>query len=118
MELLLPVVLKQCKLQYKMDLTLKNPSAFQHFNGTVTEIIDFYNTKSTLASPMSPWQPSGQEVQPAPPPGFPPGFPPRIFPRISLRISPGSPQDFPQDSHRISPGIPPGSPPGFPPDFS
>ena len=65
--MLLPGVLKHCKLQYKMDLTLKNPSVFQHFNRHVVEIIDFYNTKSTLASPMSPWQPLGPEVQPAPP---------------------------------------------------
>ena len=27
-------VLKHCKLQYKIDLTIKNPSVFQHFNAS------------------------------------------------------------------------------------
>ena len=61
-EMLLPGVLKHCKLQYKMDITLKNPSVFHNLNRTFAELIDFYNRKPTLASPMSPWQPLGSEV--------------------------------------------------------
>ena len=34
MQVVPPVVLKHCKLQYKIDLTLKNPSVFQHFNAS------------------------------------------------------------------------------------
>ena len=39
--MLLPGVLKHCKLQYKMNLTRKNPTVFQHFNASCAEIIDF-----------------------------------------------------------------------------
>ena len=41
------VVLKHCKLQYKMDLTLKNTPQNQHVNRVFAEQPVFYNTKST-----------------------------------------------------------------------
>ena len=70
-DMLPPGVLNHCKLQYRLDRTLKSPTVFQHFNRTFADIIEFYNTKSTLASLMSPWQPLGPEVrlrlQPTPP---------------------------------------------------
>ena len=54
MQVVPPVVLKHCKLQYKIDLTLKNPSVFQHFNASCAEIIDFYNTKCYAAKYSQP----------------------------------------------------------------
>ena len=48
------VVLKHGKSQYKMNLTLKNPSVFQHVNGTFAEITDFYNTKCYAAKYSQP----------------------------------------------------------------
>ena len=38
----------------KIDLTLKNPSVFQHFNASCAEIIDFYNTKCYAAKYSQP----------------------------------------------------------------
>ena len=42
----LPPVLKPCKLQSEMDLTLKNPSVFR--------LLRFYNAKSTFSSQITP----------------------------------------------------------------
>ena len=63
----LPVVLKHCKLQYKRDVTFKNPSVFKENNRNVADFLGFYNTKSTFASQASPWQPWGSEARPTPP---------------------------------------------------
>ena len=40
--------LKHCKLQYKLDVTFKNPSVFKEINRTFAYFLDFYNTKSTF----------------------------------------------------------------------
>ena len=100
-DMLLPGVLKLCKLQYEIDLAFNKPTAFQQFDRTFAEILDFYNAKSTLASPMWPWQPLGPEVQPAPP-----AYASRNWRQAWLAQSMIG-RRFPQDSLRMSRGFPP-----------
>ena len=57
-----PPLLKPCNLQYKMDLTLKNPSVSQEINGNVAVFIIFSIQNQLFSSQMSPWQPLGSEV--------------------------------------------------------
>ena len=59
-----PVVLEHCKLQYKIDLTLKNTSFFQHFNGTFGVLAESGTTFWAQDLPDPSWSPPLQRILP------------------------------------------------------